>query len=100
MRRHNKNGRCYIPLLDSNDPYFVKRREEIDRELSENETDFDETMDKILKYSPYIAQTGPAVRGDELIMQKHRDILENHKDVLEIYNVLSESITKTHSEEK
>jgi len=36
-------------LLDSNDPYFVKRREEIDRELSENETDFDETMNKILK---------------------------------------------------
>jgi hypothetical protein len=36
-------------LLDSNDPYFVKRREEIDRELLENETDFDDTMDKILK---------------------------------------------------
>ena len=49
VRRHNKNGRCYIPLLDSNDPYFVKRREEIDRELSENETDFDDTMNKILK---------------------------------------------------
>lgn len=75
--------------------------------MKENQLQFDllkplvkETMDKILKYSPYIAQTGPAVRGDELIMQKHRDILENHKDVLEIYNVLSESITKTHSEEK
>lgn len=49
VRRHNKNGRCYIPLLDSNDPYFVKRREEIDRELAENEVDFDETMTKILK---------------------------------------------------
>ena len=49
VRKHSKNGRCYIPLLDSNDPYFVKRREEIDRELSENETDFDETMNKILK---------------------------------------------------
>ena len=49
VRKHNKNGRCYIPLLDSNDPYFVKRREEIDRELAENEVDFDETMTKILK---------------------------------------------------
>ena len=49
VRKHNKNGRWYIPLLDSNDPYFVKRREEIDRELSENETDFDDTMNKILK---------------------------------------------------
>ena len=47
--KRNKNGRCYIPLLDSNDPYFVKRREEIDRELAENEVDFDETMTKILK---------------------------------------------------
>jgi hypothetical protein len=36
-------------LLDSNEPYFVKRREEIDKELLENETDFDEVMDKILK---------------------------------------------------
>lgn len=49
VRKHSKNGRCYIPLLDSNDPYFVKRREEIDRELAENEVDFDETMNKILK---------------------------------------------------
>ena len=48
-RRHNKNGRCYIPLLDSDEPYFVKRREEIDKELSENETDFDDVMDKVLK---------------------------------------------------
>lgn len=47
--KRNKNGRCYIPLLDSNDPYFVKRREEIDRELAENEVDFNETMTKILK---------------------------------------------------
>lgn len=49
VHKHSKNGRCYIPLLDSNDPYFVKRREEIDRELSENEMDFDETMNIILK---------------------------------------------------
>ena len=49
VRKHNKNGRCYIPLLDSNEPYFVKRREEIDKELSENETNFDDIMDKILK---------------------------------------------------
>ena len=48
-RRHNKNGRCYIPLLDSDEPYFVKRREEIDKELLENETDFDDVMDKVLK---------------------------------------------------
>lgn len=48
-RRHNKNGRCYIPLLDSDEPYFVKRREEINEELSENETDFDDVMDKVLK---------------------------------------------------
>lgn len=49
MRRVCCKGRCYIPLLDSDEPYFVKRREEIDKELSENETDFDDVMDKVLK---------------------------------------------------
>ena len=49
MRRVCCNGRCYIPLLDSDEPYFVKRRKEIDKELSENETDFDDVMYKVLK---------------------------------------------------
>ncbi|MBR5433076.1 MAG: DUF2520 domain-containing protein [Bacteroidales bacterium] len=75
--------------------------------LKENSLQFEllkplmkETFEKMLKYSPYDAQTGPALRGDEQILQKHRDLLANHEDILEIYNSISESIVKTHSEEK
>ncbi|MCQ2960248.1 MAG: F420-dependent NADP oxidoreductase [Bacteroidales bacterium] len=72
--------------------------------MKENQLQFDllkpllkETFEKIVKYSPYEAQTGPAVRGDEFILQKHRELLENHRDILEIYNAISYSIKKTHT---
>jgi len=75
--------------------------------MKENQLQFDdlkplikETVDKLLKYRPYEAQTGPAVRGDEFILQKHRDLLVDHSDILNIYNAISESIKKVHSEEK
>ena len=75
--------------------------------MKENQLQFDvlkpllrETTDKIMKYSPYVSQTGPAVRGDTFIMEKHRDILKNHKEILDIYNAISDSIVKTHSEDK
>lgn len=75
--------------------------------MKENQLQFDvlkpllrETADKIMKYSPYVSQTGPAVRGDTFIMEKHRDILKDHKDILDIYNAISDSIVKTHSEDK
>ena len=74
--------------------------------LKENNMQFEvlkplmkETFEKMLKYSPYEAQTGPAVRGDEQILQKHRDLLADHEDILAIYNALSASIIQTHSEE-
>ncbi|MCQ2606100.1 MAG: F420-dependent NADP oxidoreductase [Bacteroidales bacterium] len=59
-----------------------------------------ETYEKMLKYSPYISQTGPAVRNDEIILQRHRDLLADNPDVLNIYNAMTESIKKTHSENK
>ena len=75
--------------------------------MKENQLQFDvlkpllrETADKIMKYSPFVSQTGPAVRGDTFIMEKHRDILKDHKDILDIYNAISDSIVKTHSEDK
>lgn len=73
--------------------------------LKENNLQFDllkpllkETVEKILKYSPYEAQTGPAVRGDEFILQKHKDLLKNHEDILAIYTAISDSIVKRHRE--
>lgn len=37
-------------------------------------------------------QTGPAVRGDTKVLQKHREMLADHPDYLEIYNLLSKNI--------
>ncbi len=75
--------------------------------LKDNQLQFDllkpllkETLDKLLKYSPYSSQTGPAVRNDEIVLQKHRDALTQYPDILQVYNAISESIKKTHSQEK
>lgn len=53
-----------------------------------------ETAEKIQHRSPMAAQTGPAVRKDNTILEKHRKILNDDKDMLDIYNLLSESIIK------
>ncbi len=57
-----------------------------------------ETADKALDISPYLAQTGPARRGDEKSMDEHLALLteENHK---RLYNQLSESIRKVYEKE-
>ena len=53
-----------------------------------------ETAEKIRHRSPIAAQTGPAVRNDNKILDIHREMLNDEKDMLEIYNLLSESIIK------
>lgn len=78
---------------------------QISKEICENENlDFDllmpliqETINKIGFLSPMEAQTGPAKRNDIQTMQKHLDSLESsiHK---KIYQVISESIRKSHEE--
>ena len=54
-----------------------------------------ETATKIESLSPYLAQTGPALRRDKKTIKRHLKQLENehHKD---IYNLLTKSIQKTH----
>ena len=51
----------------------------------------DETISKIRSMAPADAQTGPAIRWDEKVMDKHVEMLTNplHK---EIYQLLSKSI--------
>jgi predicted short-subunit dehydrogenase-like oxidoreductase (DUF2520 family) len=51
----------------------------------------DETADKVHSLSPKDAQTGPARRGDEKVMQHHLQVLqnENHR---EVYKLLSRLI--------
>ncbi|MFO7869593.1 MAG: DUF2520 domain-containing protein [Bacteroidales bacterium] len=55
-----------------------------------------ETFDKIIKYSPSVSQTGPAVRNDNQIIEKHVESLENYPDIQKIYKEISNSIIHMH----
>lgn len=51
-----------------------------------------ETASKIKTLSPADAQTGPAVRNDKLIIDKHLTLLKQYPELHEIYNMISNSI--------
>lgn len=55
----------------------------------------EETAQKVQNISPYLAQTGPAVRNDKKTIKRHLKLIENdhHK---EIYELLTSSIMRTH----
>ncbi len=53
----------------------------------------DETAAKVHEMSPKEAQTGPARRGDEAVMQHHLSLLKDEEDK-QIYKLLSKKIEK------
>ena len=53
----------------------------------------DETVEKLKHLTPEQAQTGPAVRNDQNVLEKHLKALENHPEKQELYRVLSASIS-------
>jgi hypothetical protein len=53
-----------------------------------------ETADKLNYLSPKEAQTGPAIRNDEITIQKHLNLLKETK-YFEVYNRLTEEIIKS-----
>jgi len=57
-----------------------------------------ETADKIKQMHPRDAQTGPAVRYDQDIMQKHLNLLKEDMQKEEIYKLLSQSIHQWHTD--
>ena len=59
-----------------------------------------ETAHKVLLLNPEEAQTGPAKRGDESIMNMHKNMLKNDKDLLKIYTMLSEGIKEMQDKEE
>lgn len=59
----------------------------------------DETCNKIHDLSPLDAQTGPAVRFDENVMNKHLALIEDEK-IKEIYRLISEGIYEIHKNKK
>ncbi len=52
----------------------------------------DETARKVHELSPVKAQTGPAVRSDENVMNSHLTLLEDDSRVRDLYKRISESI--------
>ncbi len=54
-----------------------------------------ETAHKVLLMSPEDAQTGPAKRGDESILNMHKTLLKEDRKLLNLYTWLSDSIRET-----
>jgi len=54
----------------------------------------EETERKVHVLSPREAQTGPAVRYDEMIINKHLELLSHEPEMQQIYQLLSKSIHK------
>jgi predicted short-subunit dehydrogenase-like oxidoreductase (DUF2520 family) len=53
-----------------------------------------ETAQKVQEMDPVHAQTGPAIRGDEAILQAHLELLKNQPDLQKFYRGISQSIYK------
>jgi len=51
-----------------------------------------ETAAKIMEMDPYEAQTGPAKRLDETIINKHLELMDNRPEFREIYRFVTNSI--------
>jgi predicted short-subunit dehydrogenase-like oxidoreductase (DUF2520 family) len=56
----------------------------------------EETFSRLAEGSPSGNQTGPAVRGDRFIIEKHLKALEDHPDYQKIYTFVSQSIGDYH----
>ena len=55
----------------------------------------EETSYKLREMEPSSAQTGPAVRGDEETMNKHRELLKDHPEWEKLYTFISRDIMRS-----
>jgi predicted short-subunit dehydrogenase-like oxidoreductase (DUF2520 family) len=55
-----------------------------------------ETATKVQNGLPFDVQTGPALRNDQLTMERHLNALQGKPELQNIYLTLSDSIKKTH----
>jgi predicted short-subunit dehydrogenase-like oxidoreductase (DUF2520 family) len=74
--------------------------------MKKNKMDFDwlkplitETFQKALSIGPANAQTGPARRGDLLILDEHMEHLREDKDLAKLYEIVSQAIIDRHLKE-
>lgn len=75
--------------------------------LKSNDIPFDvlrplikETSEKVMTMEPENAQTGPAMRFDENIIEKHLELLSNNKAYQELYMSVSKGIFEFHKKLK
>ena len=71
--------------------------------LAEHHLSFDllkplimETAEKVQGALPVDVQTGPALRNDEVTMQRHLDLIKDAPTLTQVYETLSNSIKKTY----
>jgi predicted short-subunit dehydrogenase-like oxidoreductase (DUF2520 family) len=58
----------------------------------------EEVAKRIQLHQPATMQTGPAVRNDEVTIQKHLELLNTHPELKNIYEVMTTSIKKLYRE--
>jgi predicted short-subunit dehydrogenase-like oxidoreductase (DUF2520 family) len=58
----------------------------------------EETYQKILSVGPKEAQTGPAVRDDQITMKKHTELLKSHPEWEKLYTFISREIDRSREE--
>jgi predicted short-subunit dehydrogenase-like oxidoreductase (DUF2520 family) len=68
--------------------------------LKEHHLNFDllkpvilETANKAMQFSPHAVQTGPAVRGNKTVMERHLQMLERHPEWQKMYELISKDIS-------
>lgn len=55
-----------------------------------------ETANKVIEMNPKEAQTGPAKRGDQVIIDRHLEALQDDSRLLQIYQILTDSIKRVY----
>ena len=57
----------------------------------------EETIERLRYMSPASAQTGPAIRFDQVTLDRHLHLLESWPELKELYLMMTKSIQKTHA---
>lgn len=74
----------------------------VEQELSKKDTELlkpimQQSFNKLQTISPKQAQTGPAMRNDKLVMNKHLGLLKEQKELSAIYKLISQLIINQQS---
>lgn len=76
---------------------YVSAFQIIEKNIGKKDTDLllpimQHSFQKLQNIHPKQAQTGPAMRGDKLVMKKHLELIKNNKQLTQVYKILSELI--------